>query len=88
MPVSQDCVRELFLRLNPSVSAREAKHIKFWRFKTCKIPLRVPVSNMVEVRPPPPRARARRNRARRQPPSQPSLDRRRSPARMRSAPAL
>ena len=37
---------------------------------------------------PPPRARARRNRARRQPPSQPSLDRRRSPARMRSAPAL
>ena len=53
------CVRELFLRLKPGVSARDAKRIKLWRFKTCQIHLRVPVSSMMEVRTPRPLDRRR-----------------------------
>ncbi len=49
---SQDCGRELFWRLKPSVSAKDAKRIKLWRFKKCQIHLRVPASSMMEVRSP------------------------------------
>jgi hypothetical protein len=39
----------MFLRLKPSLTAQDAKHMKFWRFKACAMHLRVPVSSMMEV---------------------------------------
>jgi hypothetical protein len=47
--VRQECSWEVFLRLKPSLTTQDAKHMKFWRFKACAMHLRVPVSSMMEV---------------------------------------